>query len=194
MEVVRQPLRVREQSRRPLDQRLFLRFPRLADAWARLIDRLPPTSRIRQAALLRAVQLTTEPFNRRDLDAYELGRTPDWELHPPREVVEAGLAEPCYRGSAGNREALSGWLEAWGAGRSDPLELIDLGDRGVLLGTMTTRGQASGVPVNQEYAWVGTLKDGKLIRQQEYLHHAEALEPWGYGSSASRSVAGFAAC
>jgi len=46
--IVRKPLRVREQSRRTLDQRLALRFPRLASASARLFGKLPPTSRIRQ--------------------------------------------------------------------------------------------------------------------------------------------------
>jgi hypothetical protein len=56
VEVVRKPLRVRERSSRPLDQRLFLRFPRLVEAYARLIGRLPPTSRIRQAALWRAAR------------------------------------------------------------------------------------------------------------------------------------------
>ena len=46
MEVVRQPLRVGERSRRTLDERLSLRFPRLVAASSRLIAKLPPRSRL----------------------------------------------------------------------------------------------------------------------------------------------------
>jgi ketosteroid isomerase-like protein len=179
-QIVRNTLRVPERSIRTLDQRFFLRFPRLVDAYARLFARLPPTSRLRRAAVRRNARLAAEAFNRRDFDVYELGRSPDWQLHPPREVVEAGLQEPCYRGSAGNRAALSRWAEIWGPdSRSEPVEVIDLGDRLVVLGSMPTRGRASGVPVTQEYAWVFTMNEGKVTRQQEYLRHAEALAAVG---------------
>jgi ketosteroid isomerase-like protein len=180
-QIVRKPLRVRERSSRTLDQRLALRFPRLADTYVRLIGRLPPTSRLRQAAVWRAVRLGAEARNRRDLDAFQLGRRPDAEFHPGREYVEAGLVEPCYRGAAGYRDFfVSSWFDAWGAsGRMQPVELIDLGDRLVLLGALPTSGRASGLAFSQEYAWVFTLKDGSVIWQQDYLHHAEALEAVG---------------
>ena len=67
-QIVRKPLRARERSSRTLDQRLLLRFPRLAAASFRLIGKLPPRSRVRQAALWRAIQLAVEAYNRRDLD------------------------------------------------------------------------------------------------------------------------------
>ena len=177
---VRKPLQVRERSSRTLDGRLALRFPRLADTYARLVGRLPPTSRLRQAVLWRAARLGLEAWNRRDLDAFQVGRLPDWEFHPARELVEAGLLEPCYRGPAGYRDFVSSWFQVWGAdARIEPLELIDLGDRLVSLAAVPTRGQASGVPVTQKYAWVVTLKDGQVTHQQEYLDHAEALEAVG---------------
>src|ERR671932_1477045 len=44
-QMVRKPLQVRPRSRRTLDQRLWLRFPRLAAATHRLIARLEPGSR-----------------------------------------------------------------------------------------------------------------------------------------------------
>jgi hypothetical protein len=113
--IVRKPLHVRERSRRTLDQRLVLCFPRLANPYARLIASLQPASRLRQAAVWRNARLSLEAFNRRDVEVLLLGRRPDWEFHPAREVVEAGLVEPCYRGSAGYRQYLSSWFEAWGA-------------------------------------------------------------------------------
>jgi ketosteroid isomerase-like protein len=58
-------------------------------------------------------------------------------------------------------------------------ELIDLGDRFVLLGSVRTRGSGSGVRLTQSFAWVTTLEKGKVSHQYEYLDHAEALEAAG---------------
>jgi ketosteroid isomerase-like protein len=178
--VVRLPLRVRQRSSRTLDQRLGIRFPRLAAAVARLIGKLPPSSRLRQAAVQRTVRLALEAYNRRDLDAVTIAYWPDMEYYPYREFVEAALAEPCYHGPSGYRSYIASTYEAWGADvRLEPTEVIDLGDRLVVLADMPMRAQASGVPLTQTYAGVSTLKDGRVIRQQDFLHHAEALEAVG---------------
>ncbi len=63
VEIVRKPLRVRQRSSRTLDERLFLRFPRLFAANARLIGQLPPRSRLRQAFVWRAWRLALEAYN-----------------------------------------------------------------------------------------------------------------------------------
>jgi ketosteroid isomerase-like protein len=179
-EVVRQPLRVRERSRRSLDQRVAMRLPRLTAAYARRIGKLPPTSRLRQASLHRAARLALEAYNRRDLDGAAMAFHPDLEYYPYREFVEAALAEPCYHGRSGYRTYIEGTYEVWGAEvRLEPTELIDLGDRVVLLADMPMRAQASGVSLAQTYASVGTLKDGRVIRQRDFLSHAEALEAVG---------------
>jgi ketosteroid isomerase-like protein len=180
LEVVRKPLRVREQSSRSLDERLVLRFPRLSDAYARLIGRLPPTSRVRQAVMWRATRLGMEAFNRRDVDAAVSPGSPDFEYIPPREFVEAGFFEPRYRGPAGFRKFVSEWSEVFGADlRVEPLELIDLGDHIVLLAELPVRAQASGVPFTGKIATVSVLEGGRAIRVQGYLDHAEALEAVG---------------
>jgi ketosteroid isomerase-like protein len=179
-QVVRKPLRVRERSSRTLDQRLALRFPRLAAACARLIGRLPPSSRLRQATLWRAARLGAEALNRRDVDAVLLYCDPDYEFHPAHEFVEAGFMPPCYRGPVGYHKFVSDWSDVWGADlRLEPLEVIDLGTRVVILYNVPARAQASGVPLTGKWAIVGTLKDGRVIRDQVYLDHAEALEAVG---------------
>ena len=173
VEVVRKPLRVRERSSRTLDERVAIRFPRLAAATARLIGRLPPGSRARW----RTVRLAMEAFNRRDLEAVAIGFHPDLEYYPYREFVEAAIAEPCYHGPSGYRAYVESTYEVWGADvRIEPTELIDLGSRLVVLADMPMRAQASGVPLAQTYATVVTLKDGRVISQRDFLHHAEALE------------------
>ena len=128
----------------------------------------------------RSVRLGLEAFNRGDQDATLLGCHPDCEFHPPRELVEAGLIEACYRGAAGYREYASNWSEVWHADlRVEPVELIDLGDRLVILADLPVRAQASGVPLTTKWADVTTLEDGRTIRQQHYWDHAEALEAVG---------------
>ena len=177
---VRKPLRIREGARRTLDQRLALRFPAFAAVSARLISKLPPGSRLRQAAMWRTVRLAVEAYNRRDLDAVAVGYQPDLEYYPYREFVDAALAEPCYRGPDGYRAYISATYDVWGTDvRLEPTELIDMGDRFVLLADMPMRAQASGVRLAQTYAGVSTLKDGRVIRQDDFLDHAEALEAVG---------------
>jgi ketosteroid isomerase-like protein len=174
--IVRMPLRVRERSSRTLDQRLALRFPRLVAAGSRLMGRLPLGSRIRRAVLSRTIRLAVEAYNRRDLDAVALGFHPDLEYYPYRDFVEAGLAEPCYHGPSGYKAYIATTVEVWGGDvLLTPTELIDLGDRLVLLADMPMRAQTSGLPLTETYATVATLKDGRVIRQQDFLDQAEAL-------------------
>ncbi len=191
VEFVRKPLRVRERSSRTLDQRVAIRFPRLAAASARLIGKLPPGSRVRQAVLWRAMRLAVEAYNRRDLDAVAIAYRPDFEYYPYREFVEAGLAEPCYHGPSGYRAYIEATYDVWGTGvRLEPTELIDLGDRLVLLADMPMQAQASGVSLAQTYAGVMTLKDGRVICNRDFLNHADALE--AVGLPATRTAAGSA--
>ena len=178
--IVRKPLTLREHSRRTLDQRLVLRFPWLSDALARLIGRLPPTSRFRHAVLWRTSRHGMEAFNRRDLDVAVSPGTAAFEFIPPREFVDAGFTEPCYRGPAGYRKFVSAWSDVFGADlRVEAAELIDLGDRIVMLADLPWRGQASGVPFTGQIATVSVLKHGRAIRVQTYFDHAEALEAVG---------------
>ena len=177
---VRKPLRVRERTSRTLEQRLGIRFPWLVASQAALIARLPPTSRLRSIAVWRGTRLGMEAFNRRDVDAAVLAGHSDFEMNPPREFVEVGFFEPSYRGPEGFRKYVSTWSEVLGAELGvQPAELIDLGDRVVLLADLAGRAQASGIPFTGKIATVSTLKDGRATRVQIYLDHAEALEAVG---------------
>jgi ketosteroid isomerase-like protein len=179
-QMVRKPLRLREPSSRTLDQRGLIRFPWLFAPLRRAMQRLPPRSRIRQEMLWRSVRLAIEAYNRRDMDVAVTGFHPDLEYYPYREFVEAGLAEPCYHGPEGYRAYIEATYEVWGTEvRLDPTELIDLGDRLVVLADMPMRAQASGVSLAQTYASIWTLKDGLVIRARDFLDHAEALAAAG---------------
>jgi hypothetical protein len=141
-QIVRQPVVLRERSTRTLDQRLGLRFARLTAAYGRLIGRLPPTSRLRQALLRRAVRQSGEAFNRRDVEAFLLNRRPDCEWYPPREFVEAGFFKR-YGGPAEYREYVSNWSDVVGDIRVETVEVIDLETRIVSLAELHGRAKAS---------------------------------------------------
>ena len=126
-----------------------------------------------------------EAYNRGDLEAVAIAYAPDIEYYPYREFVESALAEPCYHGRAGYRAYIQATYEVWGTDtRLEPTELIDLGDRFVLLADMPMRAQASGVALAEKYAGVSTLKHGRVIRQDDYLDQAEALRAVGLESDA----------
>jgi ketosteroid isomerase-like protein len=176
VEIVRKPLHARERSRRTLDQRLGLRFPRLAVAWFRLFLRLPPGSRLRQAAVWRAARLGAEAYNRRDMEAMGIGYHPEFEYHPAREWIESGMLEPVYYGLEGHRRYVAGTAEVFGGEvYLRPTELIDLGDRQVLLANVPMRAQASGIELTEQFALVTALKDGMVYRIHEYYDHDQAL-------------------
>jgi hypothetical protein len=180
VDLVRMPLRTRERSRRTLDQRLSLRFPRLAAASTRLISKLAPRSRLRQALLSRTVQLSVQAYNRRDLEAVVIGWHRAFEYHPDRDWVEAGLVEACYRGLEGYRKYVATVDEVWGGENYlTEVEVIDLGDRGVILAKAPMRAKASGVRLTETYALVATLKHGRMIHGQEYYDHGQALKAVG---------------
>jgi len=179
VEVVRKPLGVRERSSRTLDQRLSLRFPKLASLQRRLFFRLPPSSRLRQAALWRGARLGIEAFNRQDFEVALLYYHPEFEFRPPRELADSGIADRSYRGHAGYVSFMSGWFSAWGAFRFEPGELIDLGDRVLVLAKLAGRGGGSGVVVDQSFAAVYDQRGAMIIRQQDYFEPAEALKDVG---------------
>jgi ketosteroid isomerase-like protein len=176
LEPVRQPLSARERSRRTLDERILLRFPWLTAALVRLLAKLPPRSRLRQALLRRSTRLSCEAYNRRDMEALGITYHPDFEYRPARNWVESGLLEPAYRGLEGHKRYVASTAEVFGSEvYLKPRELIDLGDRVVLLADVPMRAQASGIELTEEFALVTTLKDGLIYRIAEYYDHDEAI-------------------
>jgi SnoaL-like domain len=178
--IVRTPLRARPTSRRTFAQRLALRFPAVATAYTRMLARLKLGSRLRRELMRRFFQDGVEAFNRRDFDVLLLGVDPDREVYPPPEIVEAGFAESRYQGRAGYYDWVRTWADVWGKDvRLEPLELIDLGDRTVLLGEARALGQGSGVGLSWEWGSVSTLRDGRPVRDDVFNDHGQALSAAG---------------
>jgi ketosteroid isomerase-like protein len=164
---------------RTIDQRLGVRFPWLARASSRLIVRLSPASRLRQVLMLRALQRGFAAYNRGDLDVCLLIYHPDVEFLRSEEHSATGF-KTSYHGLEGYREFAAEWSSAWGDHRFEPRELVDLGDRFLVLSVLIARGEGSGISLTQDHAMLATFdNDGRVIRQQDFLDHAEALEAVG---------------
>lgn len=169
-----------ERRTRTVDQRLLLRLPQLTEAYVRWIGARPAGSLLRRVAIRRGVQLGVEAYNRRDLEAAVIGWHPDFEYRPGRDWVSKGLVAPCYRGLDGYREyAKTADRIENGALYLRRVELIDLGERILILADAPSRAQPSDAPPRDPFATLAKLRQGQVIRVQEYFDHDEALAAAG---------------
>jgi ketosteroid isomerase-like protein len=180
MQIVRQPIRLSAQSRRRLEERLSLRFPRLPAAVNRGLFRLPARSRVRRLMFSRTVQLTAEASNRGDYEVAFMHYHPDVELNSPPGNVGIGTFPETLFGREERIRFERGWRDGWDDFRYEPEELIDLADQRILLlGRMMGSGPASGAVLESEWADLLTISRGQVIREQVFFSRAEALHAAG---------------
>jgi ketosteroid isomerase-like protein len=177
-EVVREPIALKGRSTRGLEERLALRFPRVAALLARAVWRLPQGSRLRRALLRRVVTLGWEAMNRVDL---EFGLA---FYHPDVESIFDPRAQTLgFENSRGREVRLRALAQIYAEFREmhfHPDELIDLGeDRLLVTGRMKGTGLRSGAPFDMEWANLWTISGGRVVRDQQFGDRAEALEAAG---------------
>ena len=182
-EPARQPVSVSATSRRRLEERFVLRFPAAFARFAALVLRLPPRSRFRRTAARRAVKVGTEAYNRGDFDVYLVFFHPDFEYVSPRQLIGLGF-EPVYRGREARIAVGRKWNAEWGEFHFLPEELIDAGDRALVIGRMKGSGSSSGLAVDNDWADLFWFSAGRVIREQPFLDRAEALEAAGLSEQA----------
>ena len=130
-------------------------------------------------ANVEVVRRVLEAWQRDDFESWLSGIDPDVEW---LTAVERGLgrAGSVYRGHEGMREFWNLWRTEVDDFWTEAEEIRDLGDDRVLyLGHIRFRGPASGIMVESQLANVQTLRDGKIVRSEDYLSHKEALEAVG---------------
>jgi ketosteroid isomerase-like protein len=176
---VRLPMAVATRSRRSVEQRLAVRFPRVATLFIRTIQRLPPNSRLRLSLIRRLTRQGTEALNRGDFEAvFGFYAPDDCEFDAP-ELLALGLD-----GTHGREARIRfqrRWIADWGEFRFNPDQIIGLGDgrRVMLMGRITGSGRSSGAPFDDEWAAILTIRAGQIIREQAFFDHAKALEAAG---------------
>jgi len=99
-------------------------------------------------------------------------------FHDPHIVVVTLEDGAVY----GNNAVLANyerWDEAWEGAETSLEEVLGHGDRVFVAARFHARGRASGVEVETSLYEVYTVRDGKVLRIDEYAHRAEALEAAG---------------
>lgn len=100
---------------------------------------------------------------------------PDVEVVWSADIPGVGT----YHGLAGLTEGMLDFLEAWESVGWTADELIDVGDRVVVLATARGRGKGSGVEAETKFAHVWTMRAGKATKIAAYTDRAEALKAVG---------------
>jgi ketosteroid isomerase-like protein len=97
---------------------------------------------------------------------------PDIEVHVGPNLEPSGS----YRGREAAIRWAEEWFEAWEGLEMDPEELIEVGERIVVVPLReVARGRASGVAVEANLAFLFEIQDEKMIRFHLYSDKAQAL-------------------
>jgi ketosteroid isomerase-like protein len=98
-----------------------------------------------------------------------------WDLTHFRDWPES-----TYRGSEGVRRFLAEWLEIWDAYEVGVEEILLAPDgRVVSLAWQRGRGRESGLAMEMEWAQIATIREGKIVRIDNYDDRVKALEAVG---------------
>ena len=174
-DVVRLPVRVVRPlpRRRRLDEHFLIRVPTLVHWVAALVLRLPNGSLFRRRALLFLARRASAAVDRGDLELVRvLMYDPDAELS---FAGKFGDFDESYRGREAAFAAYRAWIDSWDDYRREPRELIDLGDRVLILLRESGRGKDSGVPVEARLAMLLTFRSGRVVKHREFSDWQQAL-------------------
>jgi ketosteroid isomerase-like protein len=100
---------------------------------------------------------------------------PDVEWVNPPYAAEPGVR----RGKGAFEQAAANVSGAFDEVSFEDDELIDVGDRVLVLSTFVVHGRGSGVEHRQRQGYLWTLRDGKAVRLEWLNSHTEALEAAG---------------
>jgi hypothetical protein len=123
-------------------------------------------------------------------DAYYRGDTERLaELADPGLVVTQLEELPdaqAFHGRRGFIEAIDNWERVWEDLRIEILRTRDIGDHVITTVRQRARGRGSGIDVEAGFAFVFSLKAGKVVRWRMFADEAEALEAVGEAPRARR--------
>jgi ketosteroid isomerase-like protein len=166
--------------RRPLEDRILVRLPFLADRAASRLAHLPPGSSLRRRLILRALRHGFDAVSRNDPEVVLLGYEPDVEIFS-FGAAGLGLAER-YSGHQGWLDFVSDITENFADPRYTVNRVLDAGDRWVAEVEFLGQGQTSGATVGNNWGTVYLFSPrGKIQRQDVFWQDGweQALEAAG---------------
>lgn len=96
--------------------------------------------------------------------------------------------ETTYTGMDGLRAIWLDWLRPWASYRTEVEQVIDCGDRVLLLSSDFGRRAASTQEVRLAATFVFTVRDGKIARWEGFPDRADALKAVGLEAEALKAV------
>jgi ketosteroid isomerase-like protein len=91
-------------------------------------------------------------------------------------IVWNPVEERPTQGHDAVRASLARWKGEWHDYELIPEEFLDLGDRVVVTVRLRGRGRGSGVEIEARFYDVYTLRDGNIVRMDQFTERSEALE------------------
>ena len=95
------------------------------------------------------------------------------------ELPEIALEQRIYHGIDGVMEFFEAILEGFEQVRQVPERFIDCGDRVLVFLRSEARGRTTGLDIDEEWASLDTLRNGRAVRVQLFRDREEALEAAG---------------
>jgi ketosteroid isomerase-like protein len=102
-------------------------------------------------------------------------------VHPDHELVPymTRLEGTSFHGEQGYRAWLARLDEAWESWEAVPEELREIDDARVLVTYRFTARSRLGMPIDEQLAWIISIRDGRLARTEAYSSVQEALKAVG---------------
>jgi ketosteroid isomerase-like protein len=95
-------------------------------------------------------------------------------------TTDWGIEGQTFYGARGWAESVAELDAAWDDWRHEIEDVLDAGeDRVVAMVRLKARGKGSGAPVDQPWAMVLTVRDGRITATHTFLDRAEALKAVG---------------
>ena len=118
------------------------------------------------------VRGTVDAYRSGDIDAALAAYDPEVEFDVSSARPEGGV----FRGREGVEEGIQAWVGRWAEYRFEVEDIIDAGDRVLMIIQEFGRGEGSGVEVNQHTFWVQTMRGGKIVHTRLFVDREQALE------------------
>jgi len=121
------------------------------------------------------VKAAWRALNRGDIDALLTFHTDDVDFRPPSHLLDGTV----FHGHAGVRAWWDRVTDVWSELEGSPSLLAAGGAQVVMSIDIRLVGRESGVPVNQVFVNIYTLRDGKIAASTAFRSEREALEAAG---------------
>jgi uncharacterized protein len=128
------------------------------------------------------IERAYQAVSRFDADALVALCEPDVEFRS--RVGEADAVT--YRGHDGVRDYIATLSEVFAWVRTEPLEVIDEGDRAVVCNRFQARGRLSEVEIEDHFFHAMRIRKGKALWWNFYSSRPKPSKPWGCGSRRCR--------